>query len=67
MVGADHKTIGADLGGEYSPPRKQKQDKEPVLHGEYSPPAIPPDDYDAVGKEQKRQQWEINIEPAGDC
>ena len=58
MVGSDHKTIGADLGGENSPKIRPKPGESLELIGEFSPPAIPPDDYDPVEKEQIKQKRE---------
>ncbi|GAG49785.1 unnamed protein product, partial [marine sediment metagenome] len=52
------KTIGADLGAEYSANTEQEQGKEPEPSAEYSAPAIPPDDYDPVEKEQIKQKRE---------
>jgi len=54
MVGVSAKTIGADLGVEYS---TKKPEKQPG-NVEYSTPALPPDDYDIVGEAGKKMAKE---------
>jgi hypothetical protein len=56
MIGVSNKTIGADLGEEYSSKIGDKQDEIE----EYSSPTIPPDDFDPVERERKERQRIVN-------
>ncbi len=69
MVGAGKSTIARDMGqkeigpnGPYDDDVSGEKEKETGPNGPPTPPAIPPDDYDAVEKEQKRQLKEIRRE-----
>jgi DNA modification methylase len=64
MVGVSHPTIAGDLGGRDSGKKLPFIDVPPgEIEGESGkklPPAIPPDDYNPVEREQKKQHREKN-------